>query len=85
MSFGLTEPRLSRGRARERARGTGHPLQPLVGPARSAGTDSGWEDAAPLARREASAPTAAVTGGEPAAGSPYMSTALLGLIFRSFS
>ena len=56
-SSGPAEPRLSGGRARERARGTGHPLQPLVGPARSAGTDSGWEDAAPLARREASAPT----------------------------
>ncbi len=27
---GPTEPRLSGGRARERARGTGHPLQPLV-------------------------------------------------------
>jgi len=51
-----TGPRHSGGRAREHARGAGCPLQPLVGPARSAGTASGWEDAAPLARRTASAP-----------------------------
>lgn len=58
MSICPTGPRISGGRERELDRGTGQPLHPLVGQARCAGTISGWKDAAPLARREASAPTA---------------------------